>query len=350
MSGGAGDAARKPINLALQGGGAHGAFAWGVADALLEDDRVRLNAITATSAGAMNAVVIACGYRQDGAAGARALLERFWREVSRVGAPFGAPDWDGLDLIPFARQAREMATHFAVEVGMATLSPYQFNPLNLNPLRDVLERVVDFELLHEAREVKLFISATNVRTGKVAVFENEAITPDHVLASACLPQLFQAVEIDGEAYWDGGFMGNPSLWPLFYETAVEDLLVVHINPIRRDEVPTTVAAIDNRVNEISFNAALLKEMRAVAFVQKLLRDGWVREEKAAELSDIRFHSVRADEALADLSLASKYDTDWGFLTELRDRGRRTAQDWLAAHWDDLGARGTVDLHAEFLEL
>lgn len=341
---------RKPINLALQGGGAHGAFAWGVADALLEDDRLRLNAITATSAGAMNAVVIACGYRQGGAEGARALLERFWHGVSEIGGPFGVPDWEAWDAVPFAKQAREMATHFAVEVGMASLSPYQFNPLNLNPLRDVLERVVDFGALHEAREVKLFVSATNVRTGKVAVFENEVITADHVLASACLPQLFQAVEIDGEAYWDGGFMGNPSLWPLFYETEVEDLVVVHINPVRREEIPKTVAAIDNRVNEISFNAALLKEMRAVAFVQKLLREGWVREDRAAELSDIRFHSIRADEALADLSLASKYDTDYRFLLELRDRGREAARAWLAAHWDDLGTRGTVDLHAEFLEL
>ena len=241
-----------------------------------------------------------------------------------------------------------------MEVGSAALSPYQFNPLNLNPLRDVLSRVVDFERLHEgtngAPPIKLFVSATNVRTGKVAVFRNEEVTADHVLASACLPQLFQAVEIGGEAFWDGGFMGNPSLWPLFYETDVEDLLVVHINPIERHEVPKSVAAIDNRVNEISFNAALLKEMRAVAFVQKLLREGYVKEERAKELSDIRFHSIRADKALADLSLASKYDTSWRFLTELRDRGREVGAAWLDAHWDEVGVRGTVDLRAEFLDL
>ena len=346
--------ARKPINLALQGGGAHGAFAWGVADAFLASERVALNAITATSAGAMNAAVIACGHRQGGDAGARALLERFWRAVSEAGSLFGMPDGGLTDAIPFARQAKEWATHVAMEVGTATLSPYQFNPLGLNPLRDVLAEVVDFARLHEdagdGPPIKLFVSATNVRTGKVAVFRNAEITADHVLASACLPQLFQAVEIGGEAYWDGGYMGNPSLWPLFYETDVEDLVVVHINPIERDEVPRSVAAIDNRVNEISFNAALLKEMRAVAFVQKLLRDGYIKEERAAELSDIRFHSIRADKALADLSLASKYDTSWRFLTELRDRGREVGAAWLDAHWDEVGVRGTVDLRAEFLDL
>lgn len=346
--------ARKSINLALQGGGAHGAFAWGVADAFLASEQVDLNAITATSAGAMNAAVIACGHRQGGDEGARALLERFWHEVSKAGSSFGMPDGGLTDAIPFAREAKEWFTHVAMEVGSAALSPYQFNPMNLNPLRDVLAKVVDFEHLHEGTHgnppIKLFVSATNVRTGKVAVFRNEQITAEHILASACLPQLFQAVEIDGEAYWDGGYMGNPALWPLFYETDVEDLMVVHINPIEREEVPTSVAAIDNRVNEISFNSALIKEMRAVAFVQKLLHEGYLKEDRAGELSDIRFHSIRADKVLADLSLASKYDTSWKFLCDLRDRGREAGSAWLDENWDALGERGTVDLRAEFLNL
>ena len=340
----------KPINLALQGGGAHGAYAWGVCDRLLEAGQVNLHAITATSAGAMNAAALACGYAEGGEDGARSALERFWREVSRAKGLFGIPEVPFKEAIPFYEAAEEWLARATMELAAASVSPYQFNPLNLNPLRDVLARVVDFDRFRGPQGIKLFVSATNVRSGKVKVFTGEAVTIDAVLASACLPQLFQAVEIGGEHYWDGGYMGNPSLWPLFYETEVEDLLVVHINPIERDELPITAPQIDNRINEITFNAALLKEMRAVAFVQKLLREGWVREEKASALSDIRFHAIRADRALADLSLQSKYDTDWDFLCALRDRGRATAQDWLDAHWGAVGTRSTVDLRAEFLDL
>ncbi len=341
---------RKPINLALQGGGAHGAYAWGVADRLLESRRVAINAITATSAGAMNAAVLCCGFARDGEEGARAALELFWREVSDMKAMAGLPDLPFKDAIPYYAEAEEWLAYATMELAGLSFSPYQFNPLNLNPLRTVLERAVDFRALRACNQIKLFVSATNVRTGKVRVFKNEEMTSDTVLASACLPQLFQAVEIDGEAYWDGGFMGNPSLWPLFYETDVQDLLVVHINPIERPDIPKTVSAIDNRVNEISFNSALLKEMRAVAFVQKLLREGWVREDRAHELADIRFHAIRADKALKDLSLASKYNTDWAFLKDLRDRGREAAEIWLDTHWDAVGERETVNLHAEFLDL
>ncbi len=337
---------RKRINLALQGGGAHGAYAWGICDRLLESERVEINAITATSAGAMNAAALACGYAKGGDEGARAQLERLWRAVSQAGGAFDPSAY--LGAFPFLAEAVEAAKRAAIEAVHATLSPYQANPLNLNPLKAILSEVVDFDALRRTNRMKLFISATNVRTGKVRVFENEELTADHVLASACLPHVFQAVEIGGEAYWDGGYMGNPSLWPLFYETDVPDLLVVHINPIERREVPKTVAEIDNRINEISFNASLLKEMRAVAFAQKLLREGWVKEERMAELSDIRFHAIRADKALRDLSLASKYQTDWGFLTELRDRGREEAEAWLARCWDEVGERDTVDLRAEFL--
>ena len=343
---------RKPINLALQGGGAHGAYAWGVCDRLLESEKVTVNAITATSAGAMNAAVLASGHAAGGDEAARQALEHFWHEVSRAKGLFGVPElpapWKAA--IPGYEAAEAWLANTALAVASSAVSPYQFNPLNLNPLRDVLERCVDFGRLDGHQPIELFVSATNVRSGKVKVFTGEDITAEAVLASACLPQLFQAVEIGGEAYWDGGYVGNPSLWPLFYETEVEDLLVVHINPIERDELPVTAPQIDNRLNEITFNAALLKEMRAVAFVQKLLREGWLREDKVAELSDIRFHAIRADRSLRDLSLASKYDTDWGFLCDLRDRGREAAGAWLDAHFADVGERSTVDLHAEFLDL
>ncbi len=340
----------KPINLALQGGGAHGAYAWGVADKLLEDGRVSIAAITATSAGAMNAAVIAYGMQLNGPAGARTNLEEYWHAVSRIKQSFGMFDVKMFDQIPYFTHVERMVSQMMLEAASLTASPYQFNPLGINPLKDVLEEVIDFRALNGCQAVDLFISATNVKTGKVKVFAKEDLRVEHLLASACLPQLFQAVEIDGEHYWDGGFMGNPSLWPLFYETKVQDLLVVHINPIERDEVPRTPSEISNRMNEISFNSSLLKEMRAIAFVQKLLDEGWLNKSHQGALSNIRFHSIRADVMMRDLSLASKYDTDWDFLCDLKDRGREAATQWLARHLDEVGVQSSVNLKEEFLDL
>ncbi|MEM9422057.1 MAG: patatin-like phospholipase family protein [Pseudomonadota bacterium] len=340
----------KPINLALQGGGAHGAFAWGVADKLLEDGRIGLSAITATSAGAMNAAVIAYGTHLDGRDGARAKLEEYWRAVSRIKQSFGIFDVKVFEKIPYFTHVERMVSQMMMEAATISASPYQFNPLGLNPLKDVLEEVIDFDALRSCQQVELFISATNVKTGKVKVFAKEALRVEHLLASACLPQLFQAVEVDGEHYWDGGYMGNPSLWPLFYKTDVADLLVVHINPIERENVPRTPSEISNRINEITFNSALLKEMRAIAFVQKLVDEGWLNESHQGSLSNIRFHSIRADEVMRDLSLSSKFDTDWEFLCSLRDRGREAAAIWLDTHLDTVGKRSSVNLNDEFLDL
>jgi NTE family protein len=337
---------RKRINLALQGGGAHGAFAWGVCDRLLESERVELNAITATSAGAMNAAVIAYGVHLGGDKGAREKLDEFWHKTSALKNPFELPFTAP---VPFAQEIQEFFAHQALSAATGTFSPYQLNPLNWNPLRELIAEVVDFERLHECNRIKLFISATNVRTGKVKIFDNETVSADAVMASACLPHFFQAVEIGGEAYWDGGYMGNPSLWPLFYETDVADLLLVHINPIERKAIPTTVAEIENRLNEITFNSSLLKEMRAIAFVQKLLSSGWLKDEFANQLSNIRYHSIRADEFLRDFPLASKFNTDITFLEELKEIGRGAADAWLDAHFNDVGQASTCDLRAEFLD-
>ncbi|MEM9988688.1 MAG: patatin-like phospholipase family protein, partial [Pseudomonadota bacterium] len=219
----------------------------------------------------------------------------------------------------------------------------------LNPLRDILLKVIDFEALNSCKWIDLFISATNVKTGKVKVFAKEDLTPDHLLASACLPNLFQAVEIDDQFYWDGGYMGNPSLWPLFYETEVTDLLVVHINPIERPEIPRTPSEISNRVNEITFNSALLKEMRAVSFVQKLVSEGWLKDEYKDKLSNIIFHSIRAEKVFQNLSLASKYDTGWEFLTKLKSYGQEEAKLWLESNYDHVGKKSSVNLHEEFLD-
>ena len=338
----------KKINLALQGGGAHGAFTWGVIDQLLDDGRIKIEGISGTSAGSMNAVAYAHGHLTGGSAGAKAALEKFWKAVSDAGqrfSPIQTMPWERavkgwVDDNAFAFEAFKSITNM--------FSPQQLNPLNFNPLLDILTEQIDFAALNACQDTKLFLSATNVNTGKVRIFNTNEITAKSVMASACLPNMFQAVEIDGEHFWDGGYMGNPSLFPLFYATDAPDVLIVHINPIERDTVPTTSAEIYNRVNEISFNSSLIKELRSVAFVQKLLDEGWLKDEYHDKLKYVFIHSLRADKVLADLSIASKFSSDWAFLQTLRERGRAESAAWLAQNFDDLGVRSTVDLRAEFL--
>ncbi len=341
-------AGTKTINLALQGGGAHGAFAWGVLDHLLEDGRLRFDGVSGTSAGSMNAVVLAYGLHKGGADEARAGLEKFWRAIAEAGAmysPLRPMPWES------------PATHWNNDAGVAfqffktitnTFSPYQLNPTNFNPLKDILEDQIDFDELHHCQKTKLFLSATSVETGNVRVFNTHEVTADAVMASACLPFLYQAVQIDGEPYWDGGYMGNPSLFPLFYNTDARDVLIVHINPIVRRGTPTTQHEIEDRLNEVSFNSSLIKELRAVAFVQKLLDEGWLKEQYRDQMKYVLIHSLRADKYLSDLSSASKMCTDWGFLELLRDRGRAAAEEWLDRHFHDVGKRQTVDLRGDFL--
>ena len=333
----------KRINMALQGGGAHGAFGWGVMDKFLEDGRVEIEGLSGTSAGSMNAVVYAYG-KLKGNDGARQALHDFWKAISDAGQKFAVKKmpWD-LGTIQKENPLQDMMKSM-----MSILSPYQMNPMNYNPLRDVLEQQVDFEELERSQISKLFICATNVRTGKVKIFHTPEVTANVVLASACLPQVFQAVEINGEHYWDGGYMGNPVLYPLFYYTESRDVVILHINPIERPGPPTTSADIANRLNEITFNSSLIKELRSVYFVQKLLDDGWIKDEHRDKLKYVLIHSVRADNAMSDLSSASKMSSDWAFLTMLRDRGRALATEWLEHNFDQLGVRSTVDLKREFL--
>jgi NTE family protein len=334
---------KKKINLALQGGGAHGAFSWGVVDYILEDNRLDIEAISGTSAGAMNAVVYAEGYLEGGRAGARKSLESFWKAVSDEGAlsPEQSKVFDsffkpfGFDKSP-AYWWMDFVTHYA--------SPYEFNPLDINPLRDLLRKAVDFQKVRACEHLKIFISATNVHTGKIAVFERKDLTADHVMASACLPMVFQAVEIDGVPYWDGGYMGNPALFPLFYETACPDALIVQINPVERNETPKTAQEIQNRLNEITFNGALLRELRAVDFVQTLVDQG-----KLGPPDYVRpfIHRIDGAAPLAAFTAATKMDASWDMLTALRDIGRTAAKAWIDTHYDDIGVRNTLDLRAAF---
>jgi NTE family protein len=335
----------KPVTLALQGGGAHGAFAWGVLDRLLEDGRLAFEGVSATSAGAMNAAVLAYGLMKGGPSGARTALADFWQDIAATSArcsPFRQVPWLGgtnghtLDNSPF---------YLMTDMMLRVLSPYQFNPFNFNPLREVLARHVDFAALREHGTTRLFLCATNVETGKVRIFPREEICIDAVLASACLPFLFQAVEIDGVPYWDGGYVGNPAIYPLIYECDTRDVVIVHINPIVRRGVPRSAAEILNRINEVSFNSSLMREMRAIAFVTSLIEHGKVA---AGEMKQMLIHSIRSDETMAGLGVSSKLNADWGFLTELRERGRAEADAWLAQAYDAVGARSSVDVHAEFL--
>ena len=339
----------RPLNLALQGGGAHGAFAWGILDRLLEDGRFRFDGIAATSAGAMNAVAVAQGLMAGGPEGARAELAGFWQAVSEAGrlySPIRRLPWETAQGWQF-----EPPASFALfDAFTRVVSPYQFNPLNLNPLRDILNARVDFARLRAHSPVKLFLNATNVRNGRGRVFRNARIDADVVMATACLPFLYQAVEIDGEAYWDGGYSGNPALYPLFYECACGDVLLLPLNPLERQQVPDTGAEITDRINEVSFNATLLAELRAVAFVQKLIERDWLTDEARQRYRFVRVHVIRADEALDDLGTSTKFAWEWPFLTGLRDLGRAAAAAWLVAHGDDVGIRPGVDLKAMFLDI
>lgn len=339
-------AARKPISLALQGGGAHGAFEWGVLDRLLEDGRVEIRAITGASAGASNAVAFAQGMIDGGAEGARKGLDSLWRAINQGGGRniFGddqiwgqvaAPEW--LKATPAWRMAESFAT---------SLSPYEFNPFNLNPLHDLLEAQINFKAIRERSPVRLYVSATAVRTSESRIFRTEELTARHIMASSCLPHLFQAVEIDGEPYWDGGYLANPALWPLFYDDTPPDILIVNLNPFVRKETPKTPAQIVDRLNEISFNASLVAELRAVAFVRKLIEDGMLTEPAKGRYRHMLIHAIGADRWLDDLSMESKFDTEWSFLTGLKERGRKAADAWLKDHLADIGVKSSASLRGD----
>ncbi len=332
------------LNLALQGGGSHGAYTWGVLDRLLEEEDIEIEGISGTSAGAMNAAVLVNGYMQDGRTGAKKLLARFWHEVSLLGlvSPF--------QQTPFEQYGNSWNLDWSLSYSYFDLmsrlvSPYQMNPLNLNPLRWVLDKVLDERLLDTGSDIKLFISATQVRTGQPRIFECGEITTDVILASACIPQIFQAVEIDGEPYWDGGFMGNPVIWPLLYRTRVADVLLVQINPIFRDGTPQHASDIINRLNEITFNSSLIAEMRAINFVSKLIKENRLDTNK---YKDVRMHMIAAHPEVHGLNASSKLNTSWHFFQYLHAMGRDRAEEWILTNKANVGKKSTVDIRETFL--
>lgn len=338
----------RPISVGLQGGGAHGAFEWGVLDRLLEVPELEVKALTAASAGAMNAVVLAAGLAGgDGPRGGQAALERFWRGVNQAGGRNVFGD-SGIWTAAFNPQWVQSNPFYRYFEGLlVTSSPYEFNPFNLNPLREVLREAVDFEAVRQG-PLSLFIAATDVSSGKIRIFTEKELSEEAVLASAALPYLFQAVEVEGRAYWDGGYLANPPLWPLFYAEAPQDVLIVMLNPLQRQAPPRSAGEIMDRLNEITFNAALSAELRSVAFVQKLFDEGLLNEAGRGRYKYIRTHAILADDHLGDLPLSSKFDTEWSFLLELKARGRRAAEAWLKSNLDAVGVRSSLDIRATFL--
>jgi NTE family protein len=333
----------KSINLALQGGGAHGAFTWGVLDKLFEDDRLWIEAVSGTSAGAMNAVVAAQGMYEDGAAGARRRLHEFWQATSNAAqaSPIRRSPWAHLT---GSWSLETSPGYLFLDLLQRIASPYDLNPLDLNPLRDMVERLVDFDKVRACTDMEIFVAATNVETGRGRIFEREELTLDVIMASACLPYLHKAVEIDGCPYWDGGFMGNPPLFPFFYNSPSNDIVIVQINPVVRPGTPRTAQDILNRVNEITFNSALLHELRAVDFVRRLLENGKLGPD---EYRRMHIHIIEARKQMRPLDASSKLNAEWAFLRHLFGIGRAAAAHWLREHHDDLGQRSSVDIRQMF---
>jgi NTE family protein len=327
------------VDLALQGGGSHGAFTWGVLDRLLEEPWLRIEGISGTSAGAMNGAVLVAGFAAGGAEGARSALTAFWERVSHS-ARFSPIRRSPMDVMLGRWTLDTSPFYLAFDLASRVFSPYDLNPRGTNPLRDVLADSVDFGQLASS-PIRLFVTATNVRTGRARVFRNPEITPDVLLASACLPTLFQAIEIEGEAYWDGGYSGNPTITPLVRECDSQDTLLVAVNPVERAGTPRTAREILDRLNEVSFNATLLKELRMIALLRQVADLGKC---EGAQWAQMRIHLI-ASSVLPTLGASSKFNAEWDFLCMLRDEGRRCADAFLSANAANIGKQSSVDLNA-----
>lgn len=335
---------RKGVNLALQGGGSHGAFAWGVLDRVLEDERILIEGIVGTSAGAMNAAVTAYGLTQGGNEGARIALRAFWKAVSQKGAySVMQPSW--LDGLMRPGSLDYSPGWIMMDILSRVMSPYQMNPTNYHPLRDILNEQIDFESLRQSDKVKLFVCASNVITNRLRVFEGGDISVDAVLASACLPSVFQAIEIDGEYFWDGGYMGNPPIFPIIYNCTSADVILIMINPIQINEVPQSAQAILDRINTLSFNSSLMREMRAINFVNHLVASGF---DDGGRLKKTLIHCIDAEDEMNNLGVSSKLNVAWEFLNWLFELGRKRGDAFLREHFDKIGRESSTSIERRFL--
>jgi len=334
----------KTVNLALQGGGSHGAYTWGVLDRLLEEEKLTIDGISGASAGAMNAIALAQGMAAGGRRGAQEALRKLWKDVSEMHA-LSPVQRNPLDALLGNWTLNNSPSYMAYDMLSRVASPYVTNPLGLNPLRVLLKNMIDFKAVRACEEMKLFISATNVRTGRVRIFERHEITADVMAASSCLPSLFQAIKIGKDHYWDGGYMGNPVLWPLIYKCESRDIVVVQINPITRNELPQTAQEINNRLDEITFNAPLMSEMRAISFASKLLDEGILDPKRYKKML---IHRIHSESKMDTLDASSKVNAEWDFLLKLHRWGHNAADNWLKAHWHQLGRSSSVNIRSEFL--
>ncbi|MCE8038456.1 patatin-like phospholipase family protein [Halomonas sp. MCCC 1A11062] len=334
---------RKHIDLALQGGGSHGALTWGVLDRLLEEERLEIDGVSGTSAGAMNAVVLADGLHRGGREGARQALHDFWSGVSDAArfSPIQPTPWDQL----MGNSSLDNSPSYLMFESLTQLiAPSKLNPMKFNPLRDLVCKLVDFERVNACRKAKVYVTATNVRTGRAKVFSQPEITVDTVMASACLPFMFPAVEIDGEAYWDGGYSGNPALFPLVDDMDCQDLVVIQVNPLVRQRLPDSARDIINRINEITFNTSLIKELRSIQLLQQLIDAEGLEVERYRSM---RLHLIHAEKEVEQLSASSKLNAQWDFVSRLYRQGRGWADLWLKENFDKLGQCSTFDLNAVF---
>jgi len=337
-------AGRKTINLALQGGGSHGAFAWGALDRLLEDDRIAVEGVVGTSAGAMNAVVTAYGLTLDGNEGARRALRSFWEAVASAGTwSIMQPSW--LDHMISPGSLDYSPGWVLMDTLSRIWSPYQTNPANYHPLREILKEQIDFDVLSRSDKVKLFVCASNVFTNRLRVFDLSEISVDAVIASACIPSVFHAVEINGEHFWDGGFMGNPPIFPLIYNCVSPDVLLIMVNPIHIERVPQTAQAILDRINTLSFNSSLMREMRAINFVNRLVESGY---DDGGRLKKMLIHCIDAEDEMSRLGVSSKLNVCRDFLKWLFELGRDRADVFLRDHFDKIGRDSSTSIEQRFL--
>ncbi|MFN7709637.1 MAG: patatin-like phospholipase family protein [Holosporales bacterium] len=339
-----GDKPRKKVAIALQGGGSHGAYTWGVLDALLEDGRLDIEGVVGTSAGGMNATATVMGLVEGGREGARSKLKELWTSIGEVGrmspiqpSPMNKAiknfDISSNPVFLFMQQLNNM------------FSPYQLNPSNNHPLRPVVQKIFNFEKLSTTKEPKLFLCATHVATGKLKVFSGEELCEDALLASACVPNLFQAIEVKGEFYWDGGFIGNPAIYPLIYNCDSSDIIMIQIRRVHDPKIPTTVHEINNRLGEITQNACLTREMRSIAFITKLIDDGIIAKDA---LKRLHMHMIRDDAFFGGIDRASGFCADPDFLQYLFENGRRMGKAWIAENYDAIGKRTTAQIEKDFI--
>jgi len=334
----------KKLNLALQGGGSHGAFTWGVLDRLLEDPRIEFDGLSGTSAGAVNGLVMASGLAQGGREGARVALRGFWMAVGEMHqmTPYRRHPLD----VVFGRFGFDLSWSYHLFASFTHLvSPYQWNPMNINPLRELIAKHIDFAAVRSLETMKIFVSATSIETGHIRVFRREELTQEALMASTALPLMFHAVEVDSQHYWDGGFVGNPALFPLFYECDSQDIVIVQINPIKREAVPKSVFEIQDRMSEISFNASLASEMRAVHFVNRLIQKGALDGER---YRPILVHMIESEEELMRLGSSTKLLIEPQFLKHLFEMGRKSADGWIEKSFEKVGKESSIDIKGRFL--